>query len=91
MQNETRLLPLERAVHKGMRSSLLGIASNLVLAVFKCVAGVLGHSFALVADGIESSSDVVSSLVVFLGLKFSISLQTRTTLRDMAKLSRLRR
>jgi len=55
-----------------MRSSLVGIGSNLVLAAFKCAAGYLGHSFALVADGVESFSDVVSSTVVFFGLKFAI-------------------
>jgi cation diffusion facilitator family transporter len=55
-----------------MKSSLIGIGSNLALAPFKFVAGFLGHSFALVADGVESLSDVVSSTVVFFGLKFAI-------------------
>jgi cation diffusion facilitator family transporter len=45
---------------------------NFGLAVFKCVAGIVGHSFALVADGIESLSDVVSSSVVYFGLRFAI-------------------
>lgn len=71
-QNDPRTLPLERAVKSGMRSSLVGIGSNLLLAAFKTIAGLLGHSFALVADGIESLSDVVSSTVVFFGLKFAI-------------------
>jgi cation diffusion facilitator family transporter len=62
----------EQAVAKGLRSSLIGIGSNLLLAAFKCVAGLLGHSFALVADGIESISDVVSSGVVYFGLRFAI-------------------
>lgn len=69
---DPRTLPLERAVESGMRSSLVGIGSNLALAALKTVAGLLGHSFALVADGIESLSDVVSSTVVFFGLKFAI-------------------
>jgi cation diffusion facilitator family transporter len=62
----------EQMIGQGLRSSLIGIAMNLILAFFKCVAGFLGHSFALIADGIESMSDVVSSTVVYLGLKFSI-------------------
>ena len=69
---DPRTLPLERAVHRGMRSSLVGIGANLLLAGFKIVAGLFGHSFALVADGIESVSDVISSTVVFFGLKFAI-------------------
>lgn len=60
------------AVQRGIRSSLLGVVINLALALVKCVAGIVGHSFALVADGIESLSDVVSSSVVALGLWFAI-------------------
>jgi divalent metal cation (Fe/Co/Zn/Cd) transporter len=49
---------------RGMRSTLLGILVNLVLSVTKVSAGLLGHSFALVADGLESGADVLSGLVV---------------------------
>jgi cation diffusion facilitator family transporter len=59
-------------VQRGLRSSLIGIAFNLVLAVFKCTTGFIGHSFALIADGIESMSDVISSSVVYLGLRLAI-------------------
>jgi divalent metal cation (Fe/Co/Zn/Cd) transporter len=49
----------------------VGIAANLVLAIIKIAAGLVGNSYALVADGIESMTDVVSSLVVWTGLKVS--------------------
>lgn len=62
----------ELEVHKGLRSSLMGIVSNFLLALAKCVAGFAGHSFALVADGIESLSDVVSSTVVYVGLSVAM-------------------
>jgi cation diffusion facilitator family transporter len=62
----------ERQVRRGLRSSRISIASNFVLAISKCAAGFFGHSFALVADGIESLSDVFSSSVVFLGLRLAI-------------------
>src|SRR5215831_311622 len=65
-------LVLQRAVSRGAQSSLLGIFLNLGLALTKCTAGLLGHSFALVADGLESAADVLSGLVVFFGLKLSI-------------------
>jgi cation diffusion facilitator family transporter len=55
-----------------LKSSLIGIGFNFVLALFKCTAGFIGHSFALVVDGIESLSDVISSTVVYLGLRQSI-------------------
>ena len=59
----------EQMVRGGLRSSLLGIVINLALAMLKCVAGLVGHSFALLADGIESFLDVISSTVVYWGLR----------------------
>jgi divalent metal cation (Fe/Co/Zn/Cd) transporter len=50
-----------------MRSTLLGILVNLGLSAAKISTGFVGHSFALVADGLESSADVLSGLVVFFG------------------------
>jgi cation diffusion facilitator family transporter len=59
-------------VRRGLHSSLVSIVSNFFLALCKCFVGFLGHSFALVADGIESLSDVFSSAVVYLGLRFAM-------------------
>lgn len=54
-----------------MKSSRLGIFANLGLAIAKCSGGLLGHSFALVADGLDSVADVISGLVVYFGLKIA--------------------
>ena len=67
-QNRT----LQRAVDRGTKSSLIGILVNLGLALTKCIAGLIGHSFALVADGLESAADVISGVVVLFGLKLSV-------------------
>ena len=68
----TPLIKAEEAALRGVRTSIVGIAVNLLLAIVKCLAGFIGHSFALVADGIESLSDVVSSSVVAFGLWWAI-------------------
>ncbi len=47
------------------------IAVNLVLALVKISVGVVGNSYALIADGIESTADIFSSLVVWSGLQVS--------------------
>lgn len=47
------------------------IAINLVLALVKISVGVVGSSYALIADGIESTTDIFSSLVVWSGLQVS--------------------
>ena len=54
-----------------MMAAGIGMAVNVALAIVKIVTGVLGNSYALIADGIESTSDIVSSFVVWTGLKIS--------------------
>jgi cation diffusion facilitator family transporter len=54
-----------------MRSTLIGVLANCLLAAIKGIAGVLGHSYALIADAMESMLDIVSSLIVWSGLKIA--------------------
>ena len=54
-----------------MRTTLVGIGINLVLALVKALAGIFGHSYALIADAIESGTDVFSSIMVYVGLRVS--------------------
>lgn len=54
-----------------MRITIAGIFINLLLAGIKGSAGFLGHSYALIADGIESSTDVFASLLVLIGLRYA--------------------
>ncbi len=49
----------------------LSLLSNVLIAILKWVAGVLGNSYALIADAIESTSDIFASLLVLLGIKYS--------------------
>ena len=55
----------------GIRSTLVGVATNMLLAAVKATAGILGNSYALIADAIESTADVASSLVVLGGIKIA--------------------
>jgi cation diffusion facilitator family transporter len=55
-----------------MKSTLLGILVNLSLSATKISVGLVGHSFALMADGLESGADVLSGFVVFFGLKIAV-------------------
>ena len=59
-------------IQRGVRLSILSILVNCILATVKIVAGVIGTSYALIADGIESSMDIFSSIVVWRGLRISI-------------------
>lgn len=56
---------------KVYRVTLLGSVVNLLLLVFKFVAGVLGHSAAMIADAVHSLSDFVTDLIVIVFVKIS--------------------
>jgi cation diffusion facilitator family transporter len=56
---------------RGIRSAQLGVVANALLALIKIVAGVVGSTYALVADGIESLADIASSLIVWGGLSIA--------------------
>lgn len=53
------------------RVTLVSIIGNLILSAFKLLAGILAHSGAMVSDAVHSASDVFSSIVVIIGVKFS--------------------
>ncbi|MBI4604558.1 MAG: cation transporter [Planctomycetes bacterium] len=54
-----------------MRWTLAGVLVSAALAAVKLMAGVLGDSYALIADGMESLLDIVSSFVVWGGLRIA--------------------
>ena len=58
-------------LERGLRAARTGLLINVGLVVVKLAAGLMGRSYALVADAVESSLDVVSSLVVWGGLRIT--------------------
>jgi cation diffusion facilitator family transporter len=55
----------------GVRLALVGVLLNTFLAVTKIAAGIFGHSYALIADGVESTLDIFGSLVIWGGLQIA--------------------
>lgn len=64
--------PTDHPSRLGLRATAWGVLTNAALAVVKGIAGVLGNSYALIADAIESATDIASSLIVWGGLKISV-------------------
>ena len=62
---------LTQRVESGRRILAVGILINALLAAFKLTAGWAGHSDALIADGLESTLDVLSSTMIWLALKYA--------------------
>jgi cation diffusion facilitator family transporter len=58
-------------VKTAIKASYFSILGNAALAIIKGLAGVFGHSYALIADAIESTTDIFASILVLLGLKYS--------------------
>jgi cation diffusion facilitator family transporter len=56
---------------RGMRVVSLGLFANAGLALAKGLAGIIGHSYALLADAAESAADIGGSFVVLSGLRVS--------------------
>jgi cation diffusion facilitator family transporter len=63
---------VRRSPEQAMRLGILAIAANAVLAAVKVVVGLVGHSYALVADGIESAADLFTSMVTWAGFRLSL-------------------
>ncbi len=53
---------------RSLRATFLGLAANVTLTVVKFLAGIFGHSQALIADAVESLADIFSSIIVWRGL-----------------------
>ena len=69
---QANLEPQEKQFEKeAMRVSSVSIVVNVLLSLFKLLAGVVAHSGAMISDAIHSASDVFSTIVVMVGVHLS--------------------
>lgn len=57
--------------HTAIKTTWFSIVGNFLLACIKATVGFFGNSFAIVADAIESVTDIFSSVLVLLGLRYA--------------------
>ena len=55
-----------------IRTSVIGIVTNVLLAGFKALVGLLAHSVAIVLDAVNNLSDALSSVITIIGTKLSV-------------------
>lgn len=67
---EQRLIAEERD-KKIIRTSIVGILANILLAAFKAAVGLASHSVAIVLDAVNNLSDAMSSLITIIGTKLA--------------------
>ena len=58
-------------VAAAIKATYFSIIGNTSLAIIKGVAGYFGNSYALIADAIESTTDIFASFLVLFGIKYS--------------------
>jgi cation diffusion facilitator family transporter len=56
---------------EAIKTTWFSILGNALFAIAKGITGIFGNSYALIADAIESTTDVFSSIFVLLGLKYA--------------------
>jgi cation diffusion facilitator family transporter len=57
---------------KVMKLGVLSIGTNVILMFVKIITGYVGNSYALIADGIESAGDILTSAITWAGFKLSL-------------------
>ena len=67
----TTILTTKRRLRTGQELAVIGIVVNAALAGIKIAAGMVGNTYALIADGFESTLDIFSSLIIWYGLKLA--------------------
>lgn len=58
-------------IHSAIRTIRISVLTNALLALIKWLAGYFGNSYALIADAIESTTDIVASILVLFGLRYA--------------------
>jgi len=54
-----------------VKVSIITIIGNVILSIFKLIAGIIGNSGAMISDAIHSMSDVFSTFIVIIGVKIA--------------------
>ena len=68
-----------------IRTSVIGIAANVMLAAFKAIVGLLSHSIAITLDAVNNFSDAGSSVITIVGTKLAAKAPKRNTRLDTAE------
>ncbi|MDT0650843.1 cation diffusion facilitator family transporter, partial [Autumnicola edwardsiae] len=62
---------MESSKQVAINTTYLSILGNILLALAKGITGIFGNSYALIADAIESTTDVFASVLVLFGIRYS--------------------
>lgn len=61
----------EKRYKIGKKVSIIGLIVNILLSIIKIIVGMTFSSMALIADGLHSVSDIASTIVILISIRFS--------------------
>ena len=70
-ENKELIIESMNREKKIIRTSIIGIATNLLLVAGKATIGIIAHSISIISDAINNLSDVLSSVVTIVGTKLA--------------------
>ena len=70
-ETEKSVTPTNEFQSAAKRVTFITILGNILLAILKLSAGILAHSGAMISDAVHSASDVLSTVVVIIGIRLS--------------------
>jgi cation diffusion facilitator family transporter len=59
------------STRRALKVSAVSLAVNLILSVYKLFAAIFAHSGAMLSDAVHSASDILSTVIVMIGVKFA--------------------
>lgn len=65
-------ITIEEKIKESRRTSYFSIISSAILATIKWITGIVGNSYAVIADAIESTADIFSSVIVLFANKYAV-------------------
>ena len=70
--NKVRVITDENKIKQMIKKvSAVGIGINVALVIFKLLAGIIGHSGAMISDAVHSASDVLATFMAIIGVNMS--------------------
>ena len=71
LSNDNGVITMKNRYDESNKVTILSILLNIGLTIMKIVAGFIGNSSAIIADGLHSASDIITSIGVLIGNKIS--------------------
>lgn len=77
---------MEKRYDESNKVTILSILLNIGLTIMKILAGVFGNSTAIIADGLHSASDIITSIGILIGIRFQKNQEMKNINMGMRKL-----